>query len=584
MKPILFLFSFLVASCFIQAQTSGKMKLSDYLGINTNVAAYDNKYLADLSKCVKWIREYHDWSHYEAANNYYKWDNITTQPQGYNWPDHNLFMNECRKYGINVLIDVLGKPSWVGTLPIPASTGTGANAADYLERLEFMGQLVARYGSKKIDKSLLETVDKATGLNIVKYFEDDNEPDYTWKSPLWSAASYSKYCNAVHDGFGVQTSAEYPLLGIKSVDPDAKHVMAGLASSDTVYVNEVLKASGGRIPFDVLNVHHYCTDMTNGYSPENEKYGYEVKYRDYFRWKKRVLPNLPVWMTEFGWDTYLAPDNKHSYIYATAQQQANYILRSYLVLLKMGFEKAFLFMDTDGNSKNTLQYSSSGLLTDKASKYAKKKSYYYLATMQNVLGNYEYTGTMLYKQPSGVNEIYCLEFTHPQNSAKVYALWTRRTGSNNDLLAQTNYQFSPGYLLKSAYSVLPADLDMDGDTIIPKISDTKIELKLTETPQFVFVSERSTFSNQQSSGEIELNVFPNPANSQIQVALSNPEKQQVHLSVWSVDGKLVKTLVNGLVDEGRHTYSVESDLLPGAYFVKAMNDDKNTVKKVICVN
>ncbi|MDP2113627.1 MAG: hypothetical protein Q8K69_06180 [Bacteroidota bacterium] len=45
------------------------------------------------------------------VNNFYKWDNITTQPQGYTWPDHNLFMNECKKYGINVLIDVLGKPS-----------------------------------------------------------------------------------------------------------------------------------------------------------------------------------------------------------------------------------------------------------------------------------------------------------------------------------------------------------------------------------------------------------------------------------------------------------------------------------------
>jgi len=70
----------------LRAQTSTKIIMADYMGANTNVAAYDNKYIPALSKCVKWIREYHDWSHYEAENNYYKWDNITTRPQGWTWP------------------------------------------------------------------------------------------------------------------------------------------------------------------------------------------------------------------------------------------------------------------------------------------------------------------------------------------------------------------------------------------------------------------------------------------------------------------------------------------------------------------
>ncbi|MDP2113628.1 MAG: hypothetical protein Q8K69_06185 [Bacteroidota bacterium] len=40
-----------------------------------------------------------------------------------------------------------------------------------MERLEFIGQLVARYGSKKINPLLLETADKATGLNqLIFYF------------------------------------------------------------------------------------------------------------------------------------------------------------------------------------------------------------------------------------------------------------------------------------------------------------------------------------------------------------------------------------------------------------------------------
>ena len=96
--------------------------------------------------------------------------------------DHNKFMDQCKALGINVLIDVLNKPDWAGTARGAYSTGDGTKATDYLDKLEFMGQLVARYGAQKIDKSKLETADKVSGLNYIKYYEDDNEPDYWWET------------------------------------------------------------------------------------------------------------------------------------------------------------------------------------------------------------------------------------------------------------------------------------------------------------------------------------------------------------------------------------------------------------------
>src|SRR5690606_15102398 len=118
----------------------------------------------------------------------------------------------CQKLGVQVLIDALSNPAWVGSTPIPNNSGDGSNATDYMEKLEFLGQLVARYGSKKINKSLLETTDKVTRLNYIQYYEDENEPSYWWNTPLWPAENYAKYCNAAHDGFGVETSSEFPLL------------------------------------------------------------------------------------------------------------------------------------------------------------------------------------------------------------------------------------------------------------------------------------------------------------------------------------------------------------------------------------
>ena len=584
MKIFFFLIFFFLLIGLLQAQDTTKITMADYMGVNSNVAAYDNKYLADLSKCVKWIREYHDWSQYEAANNYYKWDNITTQPQGYTWPPHTDYMIACRTLGMNVLIDVLGKPDWAGTSPIPVNTGTGSNASDYIEKLEFIGQLVARYGSKKIATSLLETADKATGLNLIKYYEDDNEPDYTWKSPLWPAVNYAKYCNAVHDGFGVTPDANHPLLGIKSVDPDAIHVMAGLASADTIYVNTVLKSSNGRVPFDILNVHWYCTDFSKAYSPENEKYGYEVSFRKFFKWRDRNLPNIPVWITEFGWDTYLASNNTHSYTYAPALQQANYLMRSYLVLLKLGFGKSFLFMDTDTDSKNVLQYSSSGLLADKNSKYIRKTSFYYLATMQNVLGKAEFSKVVSYKEPSGANEVYCFGFINPVTSENVFALWTRKSNSGTDDGTKTSYQFNPGYQAAYAYSVVPVDQDMDGDTIHYNTASQTIDLNLSETPQFLVVSGNSTHSMLQPSERPELKVFPNPANKEIQMSLTIPERQKVNISAYSAQGTLVRTIVNSEIEGGIHTYFFGGGLPSGAYLVKLNCNLGIIVQKIVLLN
>lgn len=366
-----FLIILLLLALLAKSQDSVQFKMSDFIGINTNVASYDQNYIDDLSRCVKWIREYHSWGHYEVADNYYRWDNITKYPYTYTWPDHNKFMDECKRLGINVLIDVLNKPAWAGSWHGSYSTGDGSLATDYFDKLEFMGQLVARYGAQKIDNSLLETTDKVSGLNYIKYYEDDNEPDYWWWTPKWPAEKYAIYCNAVHDGIGVETTEDYPLLGIKSVDSTAVHVLGGMGANSTNYIQKLLDSSNGRVPFDVINIHTYCTNHNDGFSPENESYGLEKNLNSFMNWCGIKLPGVPVWITEFGWDTYTS-NNIQSYIYAPELQQANYILRAFLVSLKMGFEKAFLFMGRDPNSASTLQYSSSGIIKDQSFGLAKK--------------------------------------------------------------------------------------------------------------------------------------------------------------------------------------------------------------------
>jgi len=549
----------------ISAQENPQIKMTDFIGINSNVAAYDQKYLVDLAKCTKWMREYHSWGHFEVTDNYYKWDNITSVPQGYSWPDHNKFMDQCKQLGINVLIDVLNKPAWAGSARGAYSNGDGTKAADYLDKLEFMGQLVARYGAQKIDKSKLETADKISGLNYIKYFEDDNEPDYWWETPLWPAEKYAVYCNAVHDGFGVETSADYPLLGIKSVDSTAVHVLAGFATTTPVYIQKILTASNGRVPFDVINIHTYCTDHKDGYSPENESYGFEKTMSGFMNWCKKSLPEIPVWLTEFGWDTFL-DGNAHSYTYAPNEQQANYILRSYFVALKMGFEKVFLFMDKDPNSANTLQYSSSGIITDQASGLAKKPSFYYLATLQNTLGDAVFNRVISWRELVGNKEVYCFEFLN-SNHEKVYALWTRAKNSKTDSGVTLNYTFDMGYQPKYAHAIQLKDKDLDGEKTELSITGSFVDLTLTETPQFLVISELKTAINSNPKNDTDFKVYPNPANSSAEISFLNPAFQKINLSVFSADGKLVEVLADKYLNSGRQQFLFGGNVDPGIYFI-----------------
>ena len=553
--------------------------MSDFIGINSNVASYDQKYLADLAKCAKWMREYHSWGHYEVADNYYKWDNITTFPQGYTWPDHNKFMDECKRLGINVLIDALDKPGWAGSARGAYSTGDGTKATDYLDKLEFMGQLVARYGAQKIDKSKLETADKVTGLNYVKYYEDDNEPDYWWKTPQWPAEKYAVYCNAVHNGFGTETSADYPLLGIKSVDSTALHVLGGLAKNNTTYIQKILAASNGRVPFDVINIHTYCTDNQDGYSPENEIYGLEKNLSAFMDWCKKTLPEIPVWLTEFGWDTFLNGSN-HSYVYAPAQQQANYIIRSYFVTLKMGFEKAFLFMDKDPDSKNTLQYNSSGIITDQAAGLQRKPSFYYLATLQNTLGDAVFNRVVSWRELIGNNEVFCFEFINESNG-KVYALWTRAKNSKTDNGATLIYNFNMGYQPKYAYSIQPRDKDLDGEKTELSVTGSTIDLMLTETPRFLVISETKTALNDTPENEFEIRIFPNPASTQAQISIYNPKFQHVNISAYSSDGKLVEVISDQQSNSGKHNFTFGKNVNPGLYFISVNTPGVRKVGKVV---
>ncbi|MDZ7345783.1 MAG: hypothetical protein ONA69_03230 [candidate division KSB1 bacterium] len=409
-------------------------KVRDFVGINSNVGAYDNRIVGKLAQVAEWMREYHRWEHYEQTRNLYGWDDKTPAHNGSAWPFHTRFVEECARYGIHMVLCAEGSTAWAGAggradAP-PYGSHDGTQEEHYRDKAEFIAQAVARYGSQKIDADKLQTADKLSGLNLIQYYEDENEPDQWWRQPTWPAAMYAKYLNAVHDGWNVPPHPDYPLIGIKNVDPNAVHVLGGLAARDIQYLDDILANTGGRIPFDVINFHHYCTTGSAARPPEDESHGLEKICRTFLNWRDRHTPGLPVWLTEFGWDTFQNEQGKGSYVYAGEQAQANYLLRSIFLLMGYGIDKAFVFFDVDPDSRSIVQYASCGVMTDKARGLKPKTSFYYLATLKNFLGDYSFDRVEQYRQ--GNPEVYCCRLKSPEPNRYAYVLWCRKPKAKAD--------------------------------------------------------------------------------------------------------------------------------------------------------
>ena len=80
---------------------------------------------------------------------------------------------------------------------------------------------------------------------------------------------------------------------------------------------------------------------------------------------------------------------------------------------------------------------------------------------------------------------------------------------------------------------------------------------------------------------ISLNVFPNPATDNINVAFNLNQSSVISMNLFSVDGKLIRTFENKVVGQGyfNQSYSTEG-LSKGIYFLKVSSESFSESKKI----
>jgi hypothetical protein len=308
--------------------------------------------------------------------------------------------------------------------------------------------------------------------------------------------------SADYDGNQGKMSGNF---GIKTADPSAKMVLAGLAgagpkdflSNITSYLDGMrawaIAHRGGSFPADVINVHDYCfgpdpfgtANPKPGLSPEDCKLqdlmAAIVTYRD------TNLPGKELWLTEFGYDTDAKSRLRAPAILNNSAEvvQGQWLVRSFIALMASGLDRAFMFVSRDDCTgddtacpNNAVQFSTSGVLTQKGQE-TPKVAYYYLAAFRARLGAMRYLGSIA----SGSPNVSIARFYDASKGAGAYVLWAPTSVGT----VTNGYALSVDSTLSAATLVTLADQSMTGVASALTPSAGKLMLSVSETPSIVLI-------------------------------------------------------------------------------------------------
>src|SRR5450755_3197501 len=224
------------------------------------------------------VREYHNWTWNDGngVQAYVGYPDNKLEFSVFNgfW-DFDAYYSKLDSAGVLVFPCIQGSVDYLASAMPPVPKGADAtDPASYVAHAAFMYQYAARYGGTAVaaSKLKLDPAQKvASGLKLLPYYEDGNEPDANWVhadgSFLFTPEMTAAMASADYDGDQGKLGGE---LGVKTADPKAKLVLAGLAgagpkdflSNVTGYLDGMRAWAtahrAGSFPADVINVHDYC--------------------------------------------------------------------------------------------------------------------------------------------------------------------------------------------------------------------------------------------------------------------------------------------------------------------------------------
>lgn len=443
------------------------------------------------------VREYHNWGWLgnNDSDQPYPQTLYTPDLTSFGW-DWDSFFAGLKAQGVSGFPAVQGGASWVGDGALPPAVGSPTAATSYIAHGDTMFQIAARWGSTVVPANQLKLYAGQTavsGAGTVTYYEDFNEEDNV---SGFTGDVFAAMASADYDGDQKRLGTT---IGIKNADPNAKLVMGGLSgaygggqtwvTSITTFLDAARTWSatnrGGSFPADVINVHYYSFGPgapAPALSPEAD--GVQAKLAAIVAYRDQHLPGLPVWWTEFGYDTFAASP-LHAPALGSSSAfivQGQWLVRELLAGLAAGIERATLFELDDtctppAAACNT-QFATCGLLPHPSG--TPKAAWYFLATFRARLLTMVYSGSVT----SGASDVMIYQFKDTKAPGGALVVWAPTSNAT----VHTGYSLSLPAGAGSATSVALADQQQNGVATPLTVASGGVTLDVSETPTIVLYS------------------------------------------------------------------------------------------------
>ncbi len=369
---------FLLFAATLCAEEKPRPLLRDFLGINGHTVQFRPALYAPVAKLV---RDYHP----------VKWDVgddtafVTTFPFARNRVDWSKVYGSWREHGLRInaclLFDDLAPAAW---------RDPARDAAAY-------GAAFARYFGPG-------------GQGLVESVEIGNEPG------KYSDTEYRTLFTAMAGA-------------IRRTDPKLRIATcaANLGPSGR-YSKSVDLLAGQEALYDILSIHLYAEvepwPTWRRSFPEDPATQWVQHLRSVLAWRREHAPEKEVWLTEFGYDATTQPapaeGDFKGWLGSTEVQQAQWIVRSWLVGAREGLDRAYLYFFNDDDKPQL--HASSGLTRH----FRPKPAYHAAAWLQRSLGDYRFARV----HREELEGAYVYEFTHGSDPKKrILAAWQPRDGA-----------------------------------------------------------------------------------------------------------------------------------------------------------
>lgn len=210
--------------------------------------------------------------------------------------------------------------------------------------------------------------------------------------------------------------------GFRAADPRLKIATCALtAGKSHDYAKSVDCVAGLEELFDILNVHSYpelepWPTWRRSFPEDTRLKSFVADVTNLCRWRDEHAAGKAVWITEFGYDsTTKTPDPNTEFkkwIGVTDEQQAQWIVRSWLLFATLPVDRAYLYFFNDSDQPQV--HGSSGLTRH----FQPKPSFHAAAHLQRTLGDFRF------KRQFKAGDATIAEFVQAREGARrIWAIW-----------------------------------------------------------------------------------------------------------------------------------------------------------------